>query len=1013
MSTDLARLAFRDKFRSLFGTGFQDWFIDIAHHLYPGGDFQAIRQTSGDGGLDGYAINSYTVYQVYAPSRISEMKDSETASKIKADFAAAIELLPGQVMQWNFLHNHPEGKIGKKTAQALSSIKSSHPTVNIQVLNINALWDRVKTLDPGVIAKITGVAAEVTDGRRAYEEAKNLFSLGKFIEAVTVGERAVHLLEGENDVALLAKTLRGLAHAVCESAVAHRHSLRAEVQRAAGKANKLLDRSDALASPTAYSFVLRARTHQLLDKRKEAKRFCDLAMNKEPGGEYVDSACAIRLLLLWEGGKARRGTRSEYQQLKLSALKILEGRTGADAIALRSALASTAVRFKDDGLANAGSFLKGLGVEETSEEDIPLVLCSLTNVVHNFCGSNMFLQAQLLTNHGIVLSKRHGSPDTLADLLLLHAEVSVSLKDRPSAVEAFQTCLELARREARTDIGNVCHWLQLAFAVRHNFANYNHEWLRDNKEAPLSEWNDLSTELEALRDFVAVNEPCLAERGPDVIVVCEWLRGEVLRSIGRVTAAAECFRAARLKAVQTSGPRGLASEFQIKEAECLALAGAPRKALEILDSIKSTDLDSAEGPRAPIARKRYVEFRTALTERVLPLREWWDGPESTEITDMAASTGIRQFCSTELEKLFQYFDDLTGEYGSSKPVLYDFWGRGRFLRIAAAIRSAPEEVIAVDAHTVDDIRKAANALCPLFSTVIVKWKAECGAGLAIAPYGLDWIIEGQCGGGYSLCLGSQTDDQRFTILMGQGVFLPPEVVDFIHSEARNLVTSGRLLICPATAVGCLQAYVGWSDELLQNGFLSGVVAAISGTHSDHSRGGRLLDLSAVSLPCIRGISLNDLGAALNDVDDLLAPYRKLVFQNMQSGNLSPDRWDSLRLFKEEAKEAVANLDWQLTKRLKATSGNVSSTEADVVVTERLVRPQGNLATDLLQSISREDRLLAPWVPYWRFKDLGGQLDWYSKAQTDSLQPQHPELPDECFWLLPPTHGVSVPVARRE
>jgi hypothetical protein len=102
------RLVYRDKFRSLHCEAFQSWFEELAHALHPAGDFQAIRKTQGDGGLDGFVISSQLVYAVYAPARREEDRDSETAAKIRSDFAKACSTLRGQLKAWVFVHNHPE-----------------------------------------------------------------------------------------------------------------------------------------------------------------------------------------------------------------------------------------------------------------------------------------------------------------------------------------------------------------------------------------------------------------------------------------------------------------------------------------------------------------------------------------------------------------------------------------------------------------------------------------------------------------------------------------------------------------------------------------------------------------------------------------------------------------------------------------------------------------------------------------------------------------------------------------
>ena len=66
-ATENQRLAYRDKFRSLSCEAFQLWFEKLVGALHPVGDFQPIRKTQGDGGLDGFVISSQLVYAVYAP----------------------------------------------------------------------------------------------------------------------------------------------------------------------------------------------------------------------------------------------------------------------------------------------------------------------------------------------------------------------------------------------------------------------------------------------------------------------------------------------------------------------------------------------------------------------------------------------------------------------------------------------------------------------------------------------------------------------------------------------------------------------------------------------------------------------------------------------------------------------------------------------------------------------------------------------------------------------------------
>ena len=173
---DTLRLEFRDQFRSHFMDDFQSWFENIACALHPNGDFQAIRVTQGDGGFDGFVINSQIVYQVYAPARIDETKDTETANKISADFLKVCSRLGDNLNTWIFVHNHPTAQIGHKSAIALSNLKATYPTIDIRVLNIDAFWDEVSKLPIQLIASLLGVALDSLQQQRPLLEIAERFA---------------------------------------------------------------------------------------------------------------------------------------------------------------------------------------------------------------------------------------------------------------------------------------------------------------------------------------------------------------------------------------------------------------------------------------------------------------------------------------------------------------------------------------------------------------------------------------------------------------------------------------------------------------------------------------------------------------------------------------------------------------------------------------------------------------------------------------------------------------------
>lgn len=156
MPTEQQRLTYRDTFRSLHNQAFQAWFETLAVALHPIGDFQAIRNTSGDGGLDGFAINSNLVYQVFAPARMHELRDGDTAAKLRTDFVKAHSTLHSALKHWVFVHNHPEAKIGPLSAAACADLKASYPSVEFGILNIDSLWDQLCQLPDLTLVALFG-----------------------------------------------------------------------------------------------------------------------------------------------------------------------------------------------------------------------------------------------------------------------------------------------------------------------------------------------------------------------------------------------------------------------------------------------------------------------------------------------------------------------------------------------------------------------------------------------------------------------------------------------------------------------------------------------------------------------------------------------------------------------------------------------------------------------------------------------------------------------------------------
>ena len=152
------RLAAENDYLKLKRTEFQAWFGKIMEKVYPD-DYENIRVTQGDGGLDGLLIRSGTVFQVYAPR---DQSASEINAKIDSDFATAKKTMSDREAKlecWVFVHND-EG-LTKHTGPKLVELRQANPTVQIERWTFERIWLELEKLSVGQLTDLFGQSPTV------------------------------------------------------------------------------------------------------------------------------------------------------------------------------------------------------------------------------------------------------------------------------------------------------------------------------------------------------------------------------------------------------------------------------------------------------------------------------------------------------------------------------------------------------------------------------------------------------------------------------------------------------------------------------------------------------------------------------------------------------------------------------------------------------------------------------------------------------------------------------------
>jgi hypothetical protein len=192
--------------------------------------------------------------------------------------------------------------------------------------------------------------------------------------------------------------------------------------------------------------------------------------------------------------------------------------------------------------------------------------------------------------------------------------------------------------------------------------------------------------------------------------------GLVGAALGRFDESAHWFESVRTDSAMAD--REFAVEFGmsawLREAECLRLAGRTREASKVVQCLLN---DTSDDQRPESVSSRAAEFQDYLLVRELPIIDWLESPEATAPVQPAYGESLRTAVAGAVAELVSSWErwrgddyrslhqQLGGQDGDAgigtqpefQSVLLDVWGRGGFLKVAAAIRAKPRAAIAVDA----------------------------------------------------------------------------------------------------------------------------------------------------------------------------------------------------------------------------------------------------------------------------------------------------------------------------
>lgn len=881
---------------------------------------------------------------------------------------------------------------------------------------------------PPVAASIRELSAKDVISEQRSAEAKEKLNQAQVesdrnnFEAATelIGE-AVNLARQAGDSKIERRAVLGLTRSLGNLAISHdvegskRDELVADI-------HKNIDRLTELGEKPAVVSLEKALAARLSSKPEEALIAAQEAMDSSEDDFSIQADALIaKLQALWQLNRATEG-------LALSA-EVERVRSHAEddpSLCLDASWLRTLCKAEKIDRADVIRFTENVrSIPSRGSVSRDRIAMIINEVEHEFGRANRTEDRLLLCELAYEIMEPLRDPRRLVLVLMEAAELSAVLGDGERARLYLGQADSWASQKSRSadkqdeDSENSLEAMRL-FARGRTLTR-----LADGADLAYDLYQEAYVALIEAKDFASQHRANI--RGDIEVYMADlnWWLGRTAVNMGRLEEGAKVLRAVRSDAAMTN--QRFASEVGVKawglEAEALALSGLLPEATKTVDAL----LSDSRLPEA--AKNRPRHFRRFLANVVQPTVDWFKSPDALKIQRAAREHGLRAAVSNQFTPLISLWKEWEKEPGGAAPYseFLDFWGRGGFSRVAAAIRARPHAAIAVDAQTIEDIRKWVRILCPLFDTVIVKWKGELGSGMVIIPFHMAYGDgEDDFGGhGYSVTAGSVLRDRPdWCPALSWANPIPQEVTRFLASEALPLIKTGRLVVLPAPLVGCTQTAIGWTDTLLVDSFLGGVVNVARREESAASTIGRqkILDITRVQIPFIDNVSLVDLANVLDETEPWVGPLRSLLLRTMSNEDLNYERWDRIAALEYDIQQACKELREHLQSVatrfgqqqwtvVEATGGISAGERGDTPLAQESI-------TGLLQSVSSSRRELAPWIPYLRLQDYGGHLHWTCPLDNTSNPPDQLTIarlgkgPEMHTWLYPGTPGWNIPTAVR-
>ena len=628
--------------------------------------------------------------------------------------------------------------------------------------------------------------SQTSAARKKVNQAQEFARSGKTAEAIKEMTEALTLAREEKDEEEEVEILLGIALLSSD-----RHN-RGDRQYYFQEAEKKVDK---LKSPSAKVIFFRAKAAVLTERRdisgteeayKTALKIC-LTEREDEKGNLATQGCIVRASFVHFLCHQER--HEEARQLLKECEDCARNHASVEEAELLQAALEAGIHFSLDTKDEDGA-VDRIGKLESAATTMKLanrIGGDLINVANQASHRKMNRAALCAAEAAIRLGHRCDdgrSPGFLVGAFYTEALVLLNAGNDEKALERAEAVLSLCSRPEDAIIKQAAH--QLIAEVRRTAG-------------------DSQAAVDLARQALA-----MATGRPEEVAFTKSALARSLNDNGQTEEALKEAREAWLLLERAGIPPRAAVDHLSQITNYGSQLGETSDVSIALAKIAALPDEDEELKMEKVRASARANANAQIRERLL---EIGSRAKSDDEPKLETSRSLQEANAVVMRPLVRFWDEAPECIGGA----YDFWGRGNFARLLHNARRFPNSFnVTVEVRSLDDVKRAVRLWGLYADFMLLLWKGKSQNGLVIIPFPEDYKEPG--GWGYMICTGDVLrkggSAKRWYPAMAHISSIPEEVAVFLATEARPFVETGRLVVVPAPAAGCINPGHGPFEQLL-------------------------------------------------------------------------------------------------------------------------------------------------------------------------------------------------------